>query len=83
LTTVPTAGESDQFTPVLLDPVTVGIIVADCPPLKEALVGDTEMETVGAGGTNDIDAVAFLVASAALVAVTVTVCAEVMVAGAV
>ena len=67
----------------MLDPVTVGIIVADCPLLSEAEVGDTETETTVAGGTNDIDAVAFLVASAALVAVTVTVCAEVMVAGAV
>ena len=80
---VPTAGESDQVTLVLLDPATVGTMVADCPPLSEAEVGDTEMETTVAGGTSDIDALAFLVASAALVAVTVTVCAEAMVAGAV
>ena len=58
-------------------------MVADCPALSEAELGDSEMETVGAGGTSDIDALAFLVVSAALVAVTVTVCAEVMVAGAV
>ena len=63
--------------------MTVGIMVADCPLLSEAVVGDTEMETTVAGGTSDIDAVAVLVASAALVAVTVTVCAEVMLAGAV
>jgi hypothetical protein len=67
----------------LLDPVTVGTMVADCPLLTEAEAGDTEMETVGAGGTSDIDALAVLVASAALVAVTVMVCAEAMVAGAV
>jgi hypothetical protein len=67
----------------LLDPVTAGVIVADCPPLSDAEVGDTDTETTVAGGTSDIDALAVLVASAALVAVTVTVCAEVMVAGAV
>jgi hypothetical protein len=58
-------------------------MVADCPPVSEAVVGVTEMDTVGAGATSDIAALAVLVASAALVAVTVTVCAEAMVAGAV
>ena len=57
--------------------------VTDCPPVSEALDGVTEMATTGAGGTSDIVALAVLVGSAALVAVTVTVCAEAMVAGAV
>jgi hypothetical protein len=41
------------------------------------------MVTAGAGGTSDIVALAVLAGSAALVAVTVTVCAEAIVAGAV
>jgi len=67
----------------LLDPVTVGVMVADCPLVSEAVVGVTEIDTVAAGATSDIAALAVLVASAALVAVTLTVCAEAMVAGAV
>lgn len=58
-------------------------MVADCPLVNEALVGDTEMETTVAGGTSDIDALAVLVASAALEAVATTVWAELIVAGAV
>lgn len=57
--------------------------VTDCPPVSEALDGVTEMAATGAGGTSDIVALAVLVGSAALVAVTVTVCAEAIVAGAV
>lgn len=57
--------------------------VTDCPPVSEALDGATEMVTAGAGGTSDIVALAVLAGSAALAAVTVTVCAEAMVAGAV
>ena len=76
---VPTEGEMDQFTPVLLDPLTVAISVADCPPVSDAVAGDTVMET----GTRVILALTVLVGSAALAAVTVTVCAEAMLAGAV
>jgi hypothetical protein len=68
---------------VLLETVTVAANVADCPPVSEALDGVTEMATAGAGGTSDIAALAVLVASAALVAFTVTACAAAMVEGAV
>ncbi len=53
--------------------------MVDCPPTSETAVGETVMPT----GFNEIVALAVLVASAALVAFTVTVCAEAMVAGAV
>jgi hypothetical protein len=64
---------------VLLEPVTVAFNVVDCPPVSEAVVGDT----VTATGTKLTWALTFFVGSAALAAVTVTVCAEAMVAGAV
>jgi hypothetical protein len=60
-------------TAVLLDPPTVAANVADCPPVSEAEVGDTEMVTTGAGGTKETLALADLVLSAALVAFTVIV----------
>lgn len=63
---------------MLLDPLTAGLIVVACPALRDAVAGETLMDT----GTSDIFAVAALVGSAALVAVTVTVCAEATVAGA-
>jgi hypothetical protein len=69
LTTVPTDGDSDQFTLVLLDPLTVAFKVVDCPPVSEVVEGDT----VTATGTKVILALALLVGSAALAAVTVTV----------
>jgi hypothetical protein len=69
----------DQFTAALLDPVIVAVTVADCPPVSEAVVGDTEIAT----GVSVMVALALLDASAALVAFTVTVCAEPMTAGAV
>jgi hypothetical protein len=83
LVTVPNCGDTDQFTSVLLDPLTVGANVADCPADTEALDGVNVIDTVAAGRTSDIVALADLAASAALVALTVTVCAEAMVAGAV
>jgi hypothetical protein len=67
----------------LLGPLSVAVNVADWPPVREAVEGVTETDTEGAAGTNDIAALALLVASAALVAFTVMVCAEGMVAGAV
>jgi hypothetical protein len=66
-------------TLLLLDPVIVAVRVVDCPPESDAVEGETLIPT----GVNDIVALALLVASAALVAFTVTVCAEAMVAGAV
>jgi hypothetical protein len=71
----------DQLTPVLLDPLTVAVNVVDCPPVSVAAEGDTETET-GVDATSDIAAVSLLVLSAVLVAFTVTVCADVTLAGA-
>ena len=71
--TVPTAGESDQLTPVLVVPVTEATNCTDWPPLNDTLVGDTETLTAGAGGFRVTEAEALLVASATLVAVNVTV----------
>jgi hypothetical protein len=67
----------------LLEPVTVAANTAPCPPVSDALVGVTEIDTAGAGGVSDIAALAVLAGLAALVAVTVTVCADAMLAGAV
>jgi hypothetical protein len=66
-------------TLLLLDPVIVAVRVVDCPPESDAV----EHETLIPTGVNDIVALALFVALAALVAFTVTVCAEAMVAGAV
>ena len=55
------------------------MMVVDCPPVSDAVVG----ETVIATGVSEMLALAVLVVSAALVAFTVTVCAEAIVAGAV
>jgi hypothetical protein len=66
------------LTLVLLDPLTVAFRVVDCPPVSEAVVG----ETVTATGAKLTLALTVLLGSAALVAVTVTVCADAMVAGA-
>ena len=63
----------------MLDPVTFAVRVVDCPLASDAAEGETVTPT----GVNDIVALALLVASAALVAFTVTVCAEAMVEGAV
>jgi len=80
---VPTAGDTLQLTEVLLLPVTVAAKVAFCPPLIDVVEGVTEMATTGAGGTSDIEAVAVFAVLAALAAVTMTVCADAIVAGAV
>jgi len=76
--TVPTAGDSDQFTAVLVDPLTVALSVVDFPPVRVAVVGETEIET----GTRDNVTLAVLLVAAWLVAVTVTVSADGMTAGA-
>jgi hypothetical protein len=79
LATVPTAGVTVQFTPVLPVPLTVAVNVADWPEVSEALDGVIAIDT----GTSDITALALLPVDAWLVAVTVTVCADEIGAGAV
>ena len=73
LLTVPTAGESDQVTPVLVVPLTEATNCTDWPPLNDALLGDSETAIAGGGGFRVMEDVSFLVASATLVAVNVTV----------
>jgi hypothetical protein len=76
---VPTDGDMDQFTAVLLVPLKAALSVADWPPVSDAVAGDTLIEI----GSNEIVALALLVESAALVAFTVMVCADPITAGAV
>jgi hypothetical protein len=73
-------GDSDHVVPVLVVPVTVALKSAVCPAERLTEVGDRLTPTVG---DNDTVPDAVLVESAALIAVTVTVCAVVMVDGAV
>jgi hypothetical protein len=80
LETVPTAGFTDQLTPVFDDPLTVAVNCWVWDALREAVNG--VRETV-AGGARAILALADFVASAALVALTVTFCALAIEAGAV
>jgi hypothetical protein len=65
---------------VLLDPLTVALNVVDWPPVSEAVEGVIVIDT---DGVNEITALALLVLSAALVALTVTDWAVVTSAGAV
>jgi hypothetical protein len=80
---LPTDGDIDQFTLVLLLPLTVAFKVVDWPPIRNALEGVSVTDTAGAEVTKEMVAVAVLVGSAALAAVTVTFCAVVTSAGAV
>ena len=77
---VPTDGIRDQVTAVLLDPAMVAVNCCVCEADRLTPPGASVMDTVGDKLTV---ALALLVESAALVAVTVTFCAAVMVAGAV
>ena len=77
--TVPTAGDTVQFTAVLPVPITVAVSVFDWPDVSDAVAGVSVIDT----GTNDITTLAFWVGIAWLVAVTVTVSAEGIGAGAV
>jgi hypothetical protein len=77
-TMLPTAGLSDQVTPVWLVPETEALKVADSPALSDAKAGPI----VSATGVSDTAALAVFVVSAALVAVTVTTCLFAMIAGA-
>ena len=69
LAIVPIGGERVQVTAVLLDPVTVAVSCCVWEAVKLVLAGPRVIET---GGVKLIDAVAVLVGSATLVAVTVT-----------
>ena len=77
-TRAPTAGWSDQVTAVLLVPVTEAVKVADLPAPIDAVAGPTVTPT----GVSDTVAVALFVESAPLVAVTITVCWLLIIAGA-
>ena len=77
-TMVPTAGLSDQVTAVLPVPVTEALNVAAAPAPSDAEAGPIDTAT----GVRDTVAIAVLVVSAALVAVTVTVCWLAIIAGA-
>jgi hypothetical protein len=80
---VPTFGVSDQVTAVFVVPLTVAVNCRVWELVKVALAGLTDTETPPAGGLSVTVAVPVFVVSAALVAVTVTVCVEVMLEGAV
>ena len=64
-------------------PVTEAAKVIDCAFVSEAMDGVTDTATAGTGATSVMLALAVLLVSATLVAFTVTVCAEVIVTGAV
>jgi hypothetical protein len=66
-------------TAVLLDPVTVAVIVLDCPLVSEADVGVTPTDT----GTSESVTLAVVPVDAWLAAVTVTEVADAIEAGAV
>jgi hypothetical protein len=76
----PTAGERDHVTPALADPETTALKASDCDALRLLVAGESSTLTVG---VSESVAEADFVGSATLVAVTVTVCAELIVAGAV
>ena len=77
---LPTAGLSDQVTAVLDELATVAVKAWVCDGVRVTPPGDTATLTAG---VSEIVAVADLVESAALVAVTVTVWAEAIDEGAV
>ena len=77
---MPTAGLTDQVTAVLDDPLTVAVNWLVWEAVREAVVGVKETLT---GGARAMLALADWVGSAALVALTVTVCAPETEAGAV
>ena len=80
LVIVPAAGLIDHVTAVFDAPFTDAVNCFACDALSEVADGDTDTETVG---FSVIVAVAILVVSAVLFAVTVTVWTDVMLAGAV
>ena len=78
------AGERDQVTAVLDEPVTVAANWRVCEAVSDAVNGLTlTVTTTDPAVANVMTAVSALVGSATLVARTVTVCVDVMLAGAV
>ena len=77
---VPTGELRDQLTLVLVFPVIVAVKVALCPPVSDVEPVEDKVRT---SGVKVIMAVAVLLVSAMLVAVTVTICVLVMGDGAV
>jgi hypothetical protein len=71
---VPKIGFMDQVTAVFGVPVTVAVNWRLCEADRLTLAGLIETDTAGAGGVNAATALADLVGSATLVAVTVTFC---------
>ena len=80
---VPTCGFKDQLTAVFEVPLTVAVKVVLWPPLSDAFPGDKLIVTFGARGCSVMEAVALWVGSAALTALSMTVCGDVIVTGAV
>ena len=80
-TMLPVAGFKDQFTAVLLVPVTVALNCCDWPAESDIVPGLT-VTLIGAADKETV-AVAILVGSATLVAVIAIVCAAPIVEGAV
>ena len=80
LETVPTAGLTDHVTVVFDDPLTVAVNWLVWETVSDAVAGVTDTLT---GAARAMLALADFVGSAALVALTVTVCATVIEAGAV
>jgi hypothetical protein len=81
---LPSCGLIDHVTAVFELPLTVGVKVAFAPPVSNTLPG-AKLRLTGGGAlaSNVTDAVAVLVGSAALVAVTTIVSCEATLAGAV
>jgi hypothetical protein len=80
----PAVGEMDQVTAVLDEPVTVAANWRVCEAVNDAVVGLTlTVTTAEPVGANVITEVSVFVESATLVALTVTDCVDVMLAGAV
>ena len=80
LETLPTAGLTDQATAVFDDPLIIAVNCWVWETVSDAVAGVTDTL---AGGVSAMLALADLVGSAALVALTVTVCALAIEAGAV
>lgn len=78
LESVPTAGLTDQVTPVLVVPITAAVNCWLCEALSDAVVGLTDT-----GGARDTIALPDFDGLPTVVALTVTVCAPDIVAGAV
>ncbi len=79
---VPTADPSDQVTPVVVVPLTDAVNCWPRPAVRLAVSGETATE-IGVVGVSVTTAEVLTAVSVVEVAVTVTCCEEVIVAGAV